>query len=166
MIYCFNAAEVFQLALEIKENGRLFYEQARNKIQDPEIKKQFAALARKELEHMDRIIRLKADSPWGSEPATHDPENEMEAYVKATADQHVFKTCGALSVQMDKIQDVADVLKLALQFEKDSVIFFMSMQEAICEGKDRDIVDILLKEELGRVKQLSLQIQKTGYCRL
>jgi len=39
MMYCFNAAEVFQLALEIKENGRSFYEQAQNKIQDPEIKK-------------------------------------------------------------------------------------------------------------------------------
>lgn len=166
MIYCFNAAEVFQLALEIKENGRAFYEQAQNKIQDPDIRKQFAALAQEELEHMNKIKHLKADSPWGSGPATPDPENEMEVYVKATADQHVYKTCGALSVQLDKIQDVADVLKLALQFEKDSVIFFMSMQEAICEGRDRDVVDILLKEELGRVKQLSMQIQRMGYCRL
>jgi hypothetical protein len=40
------------------------------------------------------------------------------------------------------------------------------MQEAICEGKDRDVVDILLKEELSRVKQLSMQIQRMGYCRL
>ena len=158
MIYCFNAAEVFQLALEITVNGRAFYEQAQNKIQD--------ALAQEELEHMNKIKRLKADSPWGSGPSTPDPENEMEVYVKATADQHVYKTCGALSIQLDKIQDIADVLKLALQFEKDSVIFFMSMQEAICEGKDREVVDILLKEELSRVKQLSLQIQRMGYCRL
>ena len=166
MMYCFNAAEVFQLALEIKENGRIFYEQAQQKIQDPAIKKQFAELAREELAHMDKIRRLKADSPWGSGPSTPDPENDMEVYVKATADQHVYKTCGALSTRLDKIQDVADVLKLALQFEKDSVIFFMSMQEAICEGKDRDVVDILLKEELIRVKQLSMQIQRMGYCRL
>ena len=63
MIYCFNAAEVFQLALEIKENGRAFYEQAQNKIQDPEIKKQFAVLARGEQAHMDKIKALKAESP-------------------------------------------------------------------------------------------------------
>jgi rubrerythrin len=166
MIYCFNAAEVFQLALEIKENGRAFYEQAQNKIQDPDIKKQFAVLAREEQAHMDKIMALKAESPWGSGPSTPDPENEMEVYVKATADQHVYKTCGALSVRLDTIQDVSDVLKLALQFEKDSVIFFMSMQEAICEGKDREVIDILLKEELVRVKQLSMQIQRMGYCRL
>lgn len=166
MMYCFNAAEVFQLALEIKENGRSFYEQARNKIQDPEIRKQFAALAQEELEHMNKIKQLKAESPWGSGPSTPDPENEMEVYVKATAEQHVYKTCGALSIKLDTIQDVADVLKLALQFEKDSVIFFMSMQEAICEGKDREVVDILLKEDLKRVKHLSMQIQRMGYCRL
>ena len=65
MIYCFNAAEVFQLALEIKENGRAFYEQAQKKIQDPEIRKQFAELAQEELEHMNKIKRLKADSPMG-----------------------------------------------------------------------------------------------------
>jgi len=166
MMYCFNAAEVFQLALEIKENGRAFYEQAQNRIQDPEIRKEFAALAQEEREHMNRINQLKADSVWGSLPSTPDPDNELEVYVKATADQHVYKTCGALSTRLDAIQDVADVLKLALQFEKDSVIFFLSMQEAICEGKDREVVDILLKEDLKRVKQLSMQIQRMGYCRL
>lgn len=166
MIYCFNAAEVFQLAVEIKENGRAFYEQASNKVQDPELRKQFAELAKEELEHIHKIKRLMADSPWAGIPSAPDPDNELEVYVKATADQHVYKTCGALTVQLDTLQDVADVLKLALQFEKDSVIFFMSMQEAICEGKDREVVDILLKEELARVKQLSMQIQRMGYCRL
>jgi hypothetical protein len=40
------------------------------------------------------------------------------------------------------------------------------MQEAICEGKDREVVDILLQEDLKRVKKLSMQIQRMGYCRL
>jgi rubrerythrin len=166
MMYCFNASEVFQIALEIKENGRIFYEQAKHKIQDPEIKKELAALAQEEQEHIDKIKQLKAESVWGSLPSTPDPDNELEVYVKATADQHVYKTCGALTVKLDSLQDVADVLKLALQFEKDSVIFFLSMQEAICEGKDREVVDILLQEDLKRVKKLSMQIQRMGYCRL
>jgi len=28
MLFCFNAAEVFQIAVEIEENGRTFYEKA------------------------------------------------------------------------------------------------------------------------------------------
>jgi len=45
----------FQLALEIKENGRAFYEQTQNKIQDPDIKKQFAALAQEELSRVKQL---------------------------------------------------------------------------------------------------------------
>ena len=49
MIFCFNAAEVFQVAIEIKENGRAFYEKAQNIIQDPEVQELFVDLARKKL---------------------------------------------------------------------------------------------------------------------
>ena len=47
-------------------------------------------------------------------------------------------------------------LKLVLQFEKDSVIFFLGMQEATCEGKDRDRITLLIKEEQSHVRWLSL----------
>lgn len=166
MMYCFNAAEMFQLAIEIKENGKAFYQEAQAKISDPEIHQQLAALAQEEQAHIEKIKRLKAESIWGDMPSTFDPDNELEAYVKATADQHVYKTCGALTVKLSEIQDVGDVLKLALQFEKDTVIFFLSMLEAICEGKDREILDVLMKDELARIKRLSMQIQRMGYCRL
>ncbi len=34
MIFGFNAAEVFQIAIEIEENGKSFYEKAQAKIDD------------------------------------------------------------------------------------------------------------------------------------
>ncbi len=55
---------------------------------------------------------------------------------------------------------------MALQFEKDSVIFFLGMEEATCEGKDRDLITLLLKEEQSHVRRLSLQMQRMGYCQL
>lgn len=76
--------------------------------------------------------------------------------VKVMADQHVFKSCGPLNVQLDQIKDVQGALKLVLQFEKDSVIFFLGMQEATCEGKDRDRITLLIKEEQSHVRWLSL----------
>jgi rubrerythrin len=167
MLYCFNAVEVFQVAIEIKENGRAFYEKAQKMIQDPEVRKLFADLAREEVEHKNRIGNLKARLPSDfKSPTVADPENELDLYVKAMADQHVFRSCGALNVQMDQIKDVQDALKLALQFEKDSVIFFLGMQEATCEGRDRDVINLLLKEEQSHVRQLSLQMQRMGDCRV
>jgi rubrerythrin len=167
MIFCFNAAEVFQVAIEIKENGRAFYEKAQNIIQDPEVQKLFADLAQEEVEHMNRIGSLKARLPSDiGSPTVADPENELDLYVKAMADQHVFRSCGALNVRLDQIKDVQDALKLALQFEKDSVIFFLGMQEATCEGTDRDLITLLIKEELNHVRRLALQMQRMGFCRM
>ncbi len=60
MIFCFNAAEVFQVAIAIKENSKAFYEKAQNMIQDPKVQKLFADLAREEVEHKKRIGSLKA----------------------------------------------------------------------------------------------------------
>jgi rubrerythrin len=167
MIFCFNAAEIFQVAVEIVENGRAFYEKAGSLIDDAEVNKLFAELAHEELEHKKEIEKLKAQLPGDTtSPTVADPENELDLYVKAMAGQHVFMSCGALNVQMDQIKDTEGALKLALQFEKDSVIFFLSMQEATCEGRDRDLITLLLKEELTHVRRLSLQMQRMGYCRI
>jgi hypothetical protein len=43
--FCFNAPEVFQVAIEIIENGRAFYEKTGSLIEDPEVNKLFADLA-------------------------------------------------------------------------------------------------------------------------
>lgn len=78
MIFCFNAAEVFQVAIEIKENGRAFYVKAQNIIQDPEVQKLFVDLAREEVEHMNRIGSLKTRLPSDiKSPTVADPENEL-----------------------------------------------------------------------------------------
>jgi len=56
--------------------------------------------------------------------------------------------------------------KIGLQFEKDSLIFFLGMQDATCEGNNRDMITLLMKEEQTHVRRLSLQMQKMGYCRM
>ena len=84
MIFCFNAAEVFQVAIEIKENGRAFYEKAQDMIQDPEVQKLFADLTREEVEHKNRIGSLKAELPSDIKPpSVAHPEHELDLYVKA-----------------------------------------------------------------------------------
>ena len=43
---------------------------------------------------------------------------------------------------------------------QDSVISFLCVQEAACEGKDRDLLGILIKEEQDHVRRLSLQARR------
>jgi rubrerythrin len=163
MLFCFNAAEVFQIAIEIEENGKVFYEKAQQLIPDAEVKALFADLATQEVEHKKRFEMLKAQLPQAAGAATvSDPNDELYAYLRMMADQHVFVSGAALAEQLAQIKTGTDALKLAIQFEKDSVLFFLSMQDATCDDKGRDLIQLLVKEEQEHLKRLSLQLHKLG----
>jgi len=163
MLYCFNASEIFQIAIEIKKKCIAFYEKAQEVAGDPEVKKLFGDLVGEEAEHKSKIEGLKEKLPGGAwSPAVSDPENELGLYIKMMADQHVFSVVKELPVQPAEVKETKDVLKLALEFEKDSVIFFLGLQEAACEGKDRDVLALLVREEQDHIRRLSLQARKLG----
>ena len=56
MAFDFNANEVFQMAIEIEENGRLFYLKARELVDDPDVKNLFSDLC---FPHIQRKYNLK-----------------------------------------------------------------------------------------------------------
>jgi rubrerythrin len=162
MLFCFNASEVFGIAMEIKDRCVAFYEKAQGVIQDPEVKRLFENLVREEMDHKAKIVSLKAKVPAGAwTPAVSDPDEQLDLYIKMMAEQHVFSSVNELDAQLAAVKSTKDALKLALQLEKDSVIFFLGMQEATCEGKDRDLLALLIKEEQDHVRRLSLQVRKS-----
>jgi rubrerythrin len=161
MLYCFNASEVFKVAIEIKKNCIAFYEKAQKVANDPEVRRLFGDLVQEENEHKNKIEALKGKLPAGAwAPAVSDPEHELDLYIKMMADQHMFSSVKELPAQLAEVKETKDALKLALEFEKDSVIFFLGMQEATCEGKDRDVLALLIKEEQDHIRRLSLQARK------
>jgi rubrerythrin len=163
MLFCFNAAEVFQIAVDIEENGKAFYEKAQTLIADADVKALFADLAIQEVEHKRRFETLKAQLPQAASAVTvSDPDHELYAYLRMMADQHVFVTSAGVDAQLAEIKSAADALKLAIQFEKDSVLFFLSMQDATCEDKGRELIQLLVKEEQEHLKRLSLELRKLG----
>jgi rubrerythrin len=163
MLFCFNAAEVFQIAINIEENGKAFYDQAQKLIQDAEVKALFADLATQEVEHKKRFENLKAQLPQAARAATvNDPEGELYAYLQMMADQHVFVSKGGVEKSLAQVKTAADALNLAIQFEKDSVLFFLSMQDVTCEDKGLELIRILVKEEQEHLKRLTLQLHKLG----
>jgi rubrerythrin len=163
MLFCFNAAEVFQIAIDIEDNGKAFYDKAQQLISDVGVKTLFADLATQEVEHKKRFEALKAQLPQKAGEATvSDPNDELYAYLRMMADQHVFVSGSALDEQLSQIKTAADALKLAIQFEKDSVLFFLTMQDATCDDKGRDLIQLLVKEEQEHLKRLSLELRKLG----
>ena len=163
MSYGFNAAEVFNVAIQIEENGKIFYEESLKSIADAGVKKLFQELAAQEVEHKKKFEALKAKLPASAVASTvWDPENEIDRYIKVMADQHVFAGDADIADELTRIKDVKSALKLAINFEKDSVIFFLSLQDA-AEGKaGQETIKALVKEEQEHLRRLSLELSRLG----
>lgn len=162
MSYSFNAGEVFKLAVRIEENGWRFYEESQKNISSTDVRTLFADLALQEIEHKKKFEAILAQLPAELKSATvWDPEHEIDQYIKMMADDHVFIS-GDISDQIGRIRNASDALKLAIEFEKDTVLFFLSLEEAVAGKKDWEFIKGLVKEEQEHVRRLTLELRKTA----
>ncbi|MBF0530308.1 MAG: ferritin family protein [Deltaproteobacteria bacterium] len=161
MIYNFNAVEVFKMAIDIEENGRLFYERAQDRSENLEVKKIFEELGQEEVKHKARFAALMAELPASTTHSTvWDPQGELDQYLKMMADMHVFSTSENVVQLTAKLGGSEDALKLAIGFEKDSIVFFAEMQMFAETPEAKDKIGQLVKEEQGHLKKLALQLKK------
>jgi len=161
VIYGFNADEVFQIAIDIEENGRRFYEKAMDLSGNPEVKEVFASLAQDEVEHLGRFMELKAQLPKTTTGDTvWDPEHEMNQYLRMMADMHVFRSDLEVEGELSRVKGTEDVLRLGIRFEKDSIIFFLTMQDATEGKKGREYIGQLVCEEKDHLRKLSLELRR------
>ncbi len=157
-----NADDVFGMAVRIEENGHAFYSAAAKKTQDLAAKKLFEDLALMEAGHIATFKGLRSTLP-GSWPtdAVWDPEGLGECYLQATADTHVFtKETG--ESRLEKVKAPLEIFDVALQFETDSVTFFVGMKEILPDSASRNEIDTLIQAEMDHVRMLTIARKKFG----
>ncbi len=163
MMFNFNAAEVFQIAINIEENGKRFYDKALEIVDDQAVRELFMDLGRQEMDHKKRFETLKAQLPAEVQKSTvWDPDNETDQYIRMMADQHVFTAADSVEKALANVKNAKDALKMAVEFEKDSVLFFLSLLEVTDSKKDQDFINLLVKEEQTHLRQLSLELVRLG----
>jgi len=163
MIFPFNAGEVFKIALKIEENGHLFYETAAAKPFPPEIVALFKDLAKEELAHKAIFTALMNKLPAGTTTSTvWDPDNELDKYLKMMADEHVFnKAPQAITDSVKSISSPADAIRMAMGFERDTIVFFLELQSSSEEYDDsKKEIKKLVDEERKHLARLLAMLEK------
>ena len=158
MIFPFNAGEVFKLALQLEDNGFRFYEAAAAKPFPAEIKALFQHLALEEKGHKAVFTHILSQVPAAAAAATvWDPDNELDQYLKMMADQHVFNQAPAeLDRKCAGLADFREAVRLAMSFEKDSIVFFLELL-ALSENNEEGRAEIrkLVDEERKHLRKLT-----------
>ncbi|MBN1307272.1 MAG: ferritin family protein [Chitinispirillaceae bacterium] len=163
MARLFNADEIFTIGVQIEKNGNAFYAAAAAHTDDPDLKKLFLQLAEWEQSHVaifeDLRFRLPAETKAQD---VYDPDNMVHRYLKAVADDNVFVKGLTLSPDLLVWTSPLKVLNTALDFEKDSVVFFSSMKDAAISTTGAAEVEKLVLEELKHIGYLTGEIRKLG----
>lgn len=146
----FTANDIFDIAIEIEQNGARFYRKAANLV-DQEIHQQFlTSLADMEDDHEKTFAAMK-EQLGGSEAAAtvFDPENENTQYLKALADTRVF-------FQKDQPEpSMKGILTAAIAAEKDSISFYLGMKELVPEKLGKSRVQDIIREEMRHIQLLA-----------
>lgn len=155
-----TADDVFTMAVRIEENGEAFYSGAAAMTDAPKAKKLFEDLAQMEAGHIQAFRKLRSQLS-GSFPAdaVWDPEGLAAGYLQATADTHIF-TKEAAENRLKEVKTPVDVLAIAIQFEKDSVAFFLGMKEVLPDQTGKSEIDKLIQAEMEHISMLSAALKE------
>ena len=158
MAITFNADEIFGIGEKIERNGEKFYTLSAQRVADPKAKKVLQDLAGMERNHLKVFQDLHAQiDQVAVKETTWDPDGEGPAYLQATADSHIFRSTDDPTTLLADAADPKEILELALQFEKDSVIYFRGVAEVVPEHLGKADVLELAKQEQNHI----VLIQKT-----
>ena len=150
MSYDFNADDILAMAEQLETNGGKFYRTAAEATNETVNKAFLLELAAMEDQHEKTFQAMRAElSEKEKESTVFDPEGEAGLYLKALADTRVF-----FEKEID-VSSMKAILKSAITAEKDSIVFYLGMKEAIAESLGRGRIDHIIKEEMGHIKLLS-----------
>jgi len=153
MGYEFNADEIFAMAEQIEKNGAAFYRKAAESLSDAAEKEFLLDLARMEDEHEETFKKMRAALSDAARTATvFDPQGEAEQYLKALADTRVF-----FEKELDT-GSLEALLKDAVTAEKDSIVFYLGIQDLVPEGLGKAALDGIIREEMNHIKLLSKKL--------
>ncbi len=161
MAITFNADEIYNIAEQIERNGQKFYSDSALRVKESTAKQVLQDLAGMEVGHLKIFKALHAAlSEEAREEITWDPEGQAGAYLKAAADSHVFKANADPTSLLKNKSDAREILELALQFEKDSVIYFLGVAEVVPEHLGKSDVLGLAKQEQNHIALIQNVLSK------
>ena len=133
------------MALQIEKNGEAFYRAAARRVPEGEVRDVLEDLAVQEQHHYKTFQKLAGQA--GPPPALSGPEwEEYGEYVQTALENALFAGPDKALAAAEGIETAEEALRMALGFEKDTLLFFYDLREMVPE-RDREVVDRIIREE-------------------
>ncbi len=161
MSITFNVDEIFEMAEEIERNAVRFYKEAAGMSSDAAAKKMFRELAAMEDGHEKTFAKMRKKlTAEQKEPITYDPDNQVAMYLRTMADFHGTEGKVSPTEKLTGRESLVDILKIAMQAEKNSIAFYVGLKDLVPEKAGRDRIGAIIIEEMTHVSTLGGKLQE------
>ena len=145
----YSIREVVDQALQTERLGYQFYTMMmQNFEKEEELKKLFSVLAIEEKKHEktfeDMLALVKDEEPVNWEDA--------EQYLRAIVESEFFLGKNKALPSMEHVKTLADAVDFALEFEKQTFLYFSGLKDWV---KEKEIVDEIIDEEKKHIMYLN-----------
>jgi rubrerythrin len=159
MSITFNADEIFEMAEEIERNAARLYRQGAKRAANEQTKEMFLELAAMEDKHLNTFRLMREELTENEKKQmVFDPDNEATMYLRAMADGRGTEGKVSTIEMLSGNETTEQLLKTAINAEKDSVIFYVSLKELVPTEAGRDKVETIIKEEVSHLIILKGQL--------
>jgi rubrerythrin len=145
----FSLKDIIDIAVQIEQNGERVYRNAAEKIEDSSLRSLLLSLADEETQHAKWFEALIDKVPGTGEF----PEQEKmgRALLQDAVGAQSFTLEDADFSSMKKIEDL---LNLAIEFEKDTALFYGMLQPLIEDQKTLEQLHAIIQEEEAHARRL------------
>ena len=160
MSITFNADEIFEMAEQIERNGAKFYREAAQNASDVDVKEMLLSMAVMEDGHEQTFAQMRKElSAEDKESNIFDPDNEAAQYLKTMADFHGTEGKVSSTEKLTGSETVAEVLKIAMQAEKNSIAFYVGIKDLLVSKSGKQKVQAIIIEEMAHVSTIGGKLQ-------
>ena len=146
----FVIAEIIDLAVKLEKNGEATYRRAVDQVENPELISLLNWMADEEVQHANWFAALKEQAvSSGTNPFIEEMSREL--FDDLVGDQ----SFSLKEVDFSKIQSVDELLKVFIEFERDTAMFYELLLPFIEDDETSAHLQRIIAEENNHIKRIS-----------
>lgn len=151
----FSIEEIIDLAIQIEENGEKVYRKAIDKVPNPSLSSLLQWLADEEAEHISWFNELREFA--NSTPIDPQLEELGKNILRSVVGEQSFSLDEA---DFSRIDTVKELLRFAIEFEKDTILFYEMIQTFVQDHETLDQLKEVIEEETRHIGLLEEYLAK------
>ena len=153
----YTADELFEIAEDIEREGEVFYKRAAKHTRKVASRKLYLDLAADEKQHRQLFRQMRKKMATQDESSLlRKPDRTISLYLRLVAKGSVFQAPRARKGGVTLPEAETDIVRLAVQKELESLLYYCGMQGLLVDDEARAVLDAIMKEEREHIAALAI----------